>query len=73
MSYVKPEEAMDGEAAHLLWQQLNTGIQELLGQAKTELIIAAQPPYAEQSRTESDGKDFLRRQIELPVNTSAMS
>ena len=54
VSYVKPDTAVDGEAADNLWQQLNTGIQELLGKAKTELIIAAQPPYGAQTKSESN-------------------
>ena len=53
VSYVKPDTVIDGEAADNLWQQLNIGIQELLGQAKTELIIAAQPPYGVQTKSES--------------------
>lgn len=54
VSYVKPDEAIDGKAADHLWQLLNTRIQNVLGQAKTELIIAAQPPYGVQSGCDSD-------------------
>ena len=54
VSYVKPDAAVDGDAADNLWQQMNTDIQELLGQAKTELIIAAQPPYGAQTKSESN-------------------
>jgi predicted Co/Zn/Cd cation transporter (cation efflux family) len=52
--YVKPDAAVDGEAADALWQHLNTGIRELLGQAKMELIIAAQPPYGAQDQASSN-------------------
>ena len=52
--YVKPDAAVDGEAADKLWQQLNIGIQQLLGQAKMELIIAAQPPYGVKVDQESN-------------------
>ena len=54
VSYVKPDVAIDGEAADNLWQLLNTGIQNVLGQAKTELIIAAKPPYGAPSQPESN-------------------
>lgn len=53
VSYVKPDAAVGGKAADKLWQQLNIGYQELLGQAKSELIIAARPPYEAQSPSES--------------------
>lgn len=53
ISYVKPDAAVDGMAADKLWQQLNAGVQEVLRQTKTELIIAGQPPYGVQSPSES--------------------
>ena len=45
VSYVKPDAAVEGEAADDLWQELDTTLRDLLGLVKTELIIAAQPPY----------------------------
>jgi predicted Co/Zn/Cd cation transporter (cation efflux family) len=54
VSYVKPDRAVDGDAADGLWQQLNTSVLELLGQAKTELIIAAQPPFGARSKAPSN-------------------
>jgi hypothetical protein len=54
VSYVKPDATVDGETADNLWQQLNSGFQELLGQTKSELIIAAQPPFEVQSQSKSN-------------------
>jgi predicted Co/Zn/Cd cation transporter (cation efflux family) len=45
VTYVKPKEPIDGEAADALWQTLDSALRDLLGQAKTEIIIAAQAPY----------------------------
>ena len=46
VSYIKPDAAVEGEAADQLWLDLDKTIRDHLGEAKTELIIAAQPPYA---------------------------
>jgi predicted Co/Zn/Cd cation transporter (cation efflux family) len=45
VSYVKPEAAVDGVQADALWQELDTAIRDLVGPARTELIVAARPPY----------------------------
>ncbi len=45
VTYVKPDMLIDGDAADQLWQQLNEAVVEILGQAKTEIIIAGKPPY----------------------------
>lgn len=54
VSYVKPDAAVDGQAADNLWQRLHGGIQDVLGQAKTELVIAARPPYDAGSQPKSN-------------------
>lgn len=45
VAYVKPDDPVDGEAADQLWAELNAALRETLGQAKTEIIVAASPPY----------------------------
>jgi hypothetical protein len=45
VTYIKPEDPVSGETADELWQELDNALRDKLGQAKTEVIIAAQPPY----------------------------
>lgn len=45
VAYVKPDAPVDGNAADALWKELDAALRELLGQAKTEIVIAAGPPY----------------------------
>jgi predicted Co/Zn/Cd cation transporter (cation efflux family) len=45
VAYIKPEDPVSGETADELWQELDNTLREALAQAKTEIIIAAQPPY----------------------------
>jgi len=45
VTYVKPDSPVDGDTADELWQELNEALVEMLGPAKTELIIAGKPPY----------------------------
>ena len=48
ITYVKPDGPVDGETADKLWADLDAALCETLAQAKTEIIIAAQPPYQTQ-------------------------
>jgi predicted Co/Zn/Cd cation transporter (cation efflux family) len=45
VSYVKPDAAIDAESADALWQDLDGAIRDLLGQVRTELVIAKKPPF----------------------------
>ena len=45
VTYVRPERPIDGEAADALWKEFDSVLRDMLGQAKTEIIIAATPPY----------------------------
>ena len=47
VSFVKPDEPIDGETADQLWLDLNTALKEHLGRVHTEIVIAAQGPYEE--------------------------
>jgi divalent metal cation (Fe/Co/Zn/Cd) transporter len=47
ITYVKPDDSVDGETADKLWAELDAALCDTLGQAKTEIIIAGQPPYKE--------------------------
>jgi predicted Co/Zn/Cd cation transporter (cation efflux family) len=45
VTYVKPDGPIEGEAADALWEELDSTLRDLLGQVRTEIIIAARPPY----------------------------
>lgn len=45
VAYIKPDAPIEGEAADALWEELDAALRDTLGQAKSEIVIAARPPY----------------------------
>ena len=45
VSYIKPDNPVDGSAVDQLWQELDGHLHTLLNQVKSEIIIAEEPPF----------------------------
>ncbi len=45
IAYIKPDAPVDGDAADLLWKAVDDALREAVPQVKTEIVIAAIPPY----------------------------